>query len=321
MKDLPKILETFPETFSQIDSIALFGSTIRGDMDSFSDLDTLLVSSDWRSLNSAKKLLQNYGFSCSCYSWDKLSFMAKNKMLFIQHLKQESCTIKDTGCNLGNLLASYEPALNYDTEINLTKKLFSLSECFPDNPIGIGWALDILSVSFRNLAILSLANDGQFIFSYHDLIEALLKRGSIPDSSKKNLSNLREYKSSYRRRDFRKLPPKGFVFSIQTLLADAFEININPKTMSDLSFQHYCLYSERAIKCNNWYSKLRLCEGAFLTWLGLPAIYNENHSNCVREILEIITNPSCYNFLSNSSGCDLRYKVIDLLYCDHKVAA
>jgi len=247
--------------------------------------------------------------------------MTKKKALFIQHLKQESYIIKDKGCNLVNLLASYEPAPNYDTEINLTKKLASITEYFPNNPIGIGWALDILAVSFRNLAILSLANQGDYIFSYHNLTEALLNRGYICNSGQTNLSNLREYKSSYRNRKFKALPKKDFVFSVQNTLADAFEIDIKPQVISEFSFQHYCLFSEKAIEDTNWYLKTRLCEGAFLTWLGLWATCNGNHSKPIREILELITSPSCYNFSSISSGGDLRSKVIDLMGCEYKIAA
>lgn len=318
---LSQIIRNFPKIFKHIDSIALFGSTIRGDMDRLSDLDTLLISSDWHSLNSAKNLLQNYGFSCSCYNWEKLIFMTKKKALFIQHLKQESYIIKDKGCNLVNLLVSYEPAPNYDTEINLTKKLASITEYFPNNPIGIGWALDILAVSFRNFAILSLANQGEYIFSYYNLIEALLNRGYIGSSDQKNLSKLREYKSSYRNRKFNALPKKDFVFSVQNTLADAFEVDIKPQVISELSFQHYCLFSEKAIGVTNWYFKTRLCEGAFLTWLGLASICNGNQSKPIREILKLITNPNCYSFSSNSSEGDLRFKVIDLIHYEQKIAA
>lgn len=318
---LSQLIRNFPGIFRYIDSIALFGSTIRGDMDKLSDLDILLVSSDWHSLNSAKNLLKNYGFSCSCYNWKKLIFMSEKKALFIQHLKQESYIIKDKGGNLVDLLASYEPALNYNTEINLTKKLTSITEYFPNNPIGIGWALDILAVSFRNFAILSLANQGEYIFSYNNLIEALLKRGYIGNSGQINLSYLREYKSSYRNRNFKGLPKKDVVFSVQNTLADAFEVDISPRVISESSFQHYCLFSKKAIEVTNWYLKTRLCEGAFLTWLGLPAICNGNQSKPIRKILEEITNPNCYNFSSNSSGGDLQSKVIDLIACEQKIAA
>ena len=318
---LSKLIEAYPDIFSRIDSVALFGSMIRGDTDRFSDLDTLLVSSDWHSLKAAKVFLQKYGFSCSCYSWEKLNFMTERKFLFIQHLKQESYIIKDIGCKLFNLLASYEAAPNYDKEIALAKKLVSITECFPDNPIGIGWALDILSVSFRNLAILSLANNGIYIFSYHNLIEALFKKGYIQNSSQIDLTNLRKFKASYRNWKFWSMPRKDFVFSIQKNLADAFEIDIKPKVISESSFQYHCLYSKYYTEDLSWYLKTRLCEGAFLIWLGLSSISNGNHSKPIREILKKITNPSCYNFYLNLSENDLRSKVIDLIYIYEKIAA
>jgi hypothetical protein len=244
--------------------------------------------------------------------------MSANKALFIQHLKQESFIITDKRGNLRDLLFSYEPATNYDSEINLTKKLAAITECFPNNPIGIGWALDILAVGFRNFAILSLANQGEYIFSYHNIIEALFNRGYIDNSDQLILLNLREYKSKYRKRNFRKLPGKDVVFSVQSILANAFEVDINPRVLSESSFQHYCLFSDKSIGISNWYLKTRLCEGAFLTWLSLASIRNANHSKRVNKILEAITNPNCYNFSSNFLAGDLRSEVIELIACEQK---
>lgn len=314
-------IEFYAKLFGTIDTVALFGSSTRGDFDHISDKDLLLISNDKISLKNAKNLFEKLGYSCSCYNWNKLKYMSAQKALFIQHLKQESFIILDKSNSLGNVLRSYEPARDYSQEIDMTKSLVSLTERFPSTPIGAGWALDILAVGFRNLAILSLANEGKYIFSYENLLSTLMNRGFINAHQKYILSRLRKYKVDYRNKNFQAIPSKEKVFETQNILCEIFDIELCPETVSEESFQYYCLLSEKALEVSNWYLQTRLCEGAFMSWQPLAKPYEDRYSNRLSRVREAITNPSCYSFLFSFPSGNLRSEILNLIGLSMRKAA
>lgn len=318
---LTQIMQSLPHVFANLDAIALFGSAIRGDPDQFSDKDVLLVSDDKDSLAHAKTILKRLGFSASCYDWNKLRVMSARKALFLQHLKQESLIILDRTNGLEDILASFEPAENYSKELELTRSLITLTERFPDTPIGVGWALDILAVGFRNLAILSCANEGRYVFSYQRLLKSLVDFGVIDEHEHSPLWNLREYKAKYRNRNFVVFPSKDVVYSIQRILCHAFNIEMCPKNICETAFQHYCLFSEKALEVTNWYLQTRLCEGAFMTWYTSNRQCISQSLGRLRKIEQVITNPSCYAFLFSFPCGDLRSDVLNVMALTLRQAA
>lgn len=76
--------------------------------------------------------------------------------------------------------------------------LFKALEEVPDSKIGRAWALDHLTVAFRNSAILLLANDGEYHFSFRQILNRLQKRGKITPDGLIAIQKLRSAKRAYR---------------------------------------------------------------------------------------------------------------------------
>jgi hypothetical protein len=296
----------------RVDAIAYYGSWVRGDDDGFSDRDLLLVSNDSEALREAKSSLSKFGYSCACYDWEKLELLASRKALFIQHLRQESQILTDRDDKLHSLLSSYLPAISYTDEITKARQMIALTECFPDTPKGIGWALDVLTVGFRNLAILTLANEGKYVFSFAKLVSELNKIGLVDSNHFRSLVNLRAYKSSFRRKQFSQLPPKKYVFKLQQIIGGTFDVGFESKAISEESFRDYCLHSPKAIQTDQWYLKARLYEGAYLTLDRAKQDVDGQISSRFEAIEEAISNPSCYNTLFSNSADNLRQEVLSL---------
>jgi len=178
-----------------IDAVALYGSQLRTDFDNISDRDLLVVGSDINDLINAKEIFERLGFSCGVYTWDRLSRMANNGALFLQHLKQESCVVKDANGRLQTLLSSFQPKGNYEREIEATKNIIALTENISHSNVATGWVLDVLAVAVRNIAILKLANTGRYIFGYAELLDALESTDHISKEACWKLKYLRRWKS------------------------------------------------------------------------------------------------------------------------------
>jgi hypothetical protein len=296
----------------RVDAVAFYGSMVRGDRDRFSDRDVLLVSDDDAALNEGKLWMEENGFSCACYSWVKLEFLARRKALFIQHLKQESRIVIDKGQKLNFLLSQFSPDSTYIKQIDTARELVSVTECFPDTLYGIGWALDVMAVGFRNLAILALANEGKYLFSFSGILGELKKIGMINSDEEARLRLLREYKASFRRKAYHLLPPKEEVFELRQLVGEVFDTNPSSRLVSEEVFHNFCLRSNSAFKSSHWYLKARLYEGAFL---GLNHPSRRIDSSTLRRLQAVenaIASPGCYSALFMNSADNLRREVIDL---------
>jgi hypothetical protein len=295
-----------------VDTAAFYGSVVRGDHDRFSDRDLLLVSNDESALTEARIQLSALGYSCACYDWNKMKLLADKKALFIQHLKQETRIIVDRDNRLQSLLATYSPASSYSSQINAARSLVSLTECFPDTPKGIGWALDVLTIGFRNLSILSLANEGNYTFSFVGLVSGIRRLGLVDQQGEQSLLSLRRYKSCFRKKQFSLLPQKEDVFRLQRIVGESFDATLEPRAVSEEYFNDYCLHSRRAAETAQWYLKARLYEGAFLT-LNRPVNLDLTTSARFEAIEDAITNPACYNALFSDSAEHLRVEVMKLV--------
>ena len=295
-----------------IDSVAYYGSSVRGDYDHLSDRDVLLVSDDETVLEEARSSLSNQGYSCACYDWRKLELLASKKALFVQHLKQESRIIRDKGRRLESLLAYYFPATSYSKHIDPARNLVSLTQYFPDTPVGIGWALDVLTIGFRNLAILTLANEGKYVFAFSELVSELRRIGLIAVDDELNLLTLRKYKSSFRKKHFSSLPAKETVFELQRIIGKTFDACLEPRAVSEEFFHDYCLHSRKAVQTPQWYLKARLYEGAFLALNPSSEEVDPRTLSRFRAVENALANPSCYSSLFSNSAENLRQEVLDL---------
>jgi hypothetical protein len=297
---------------TRIDAVALYGSQVRGDRDRFSDRDLLLVSDDPSALSEAKTLMSKNGFSSACYSWKKLRFLTNRKALFVQHLKQESQIIIDKENKLHSLLASYRPASNYFKQIEGARDLVSLTDCFPHTRYGIGWALDVLAVGFRNLSILSLANEGKYVFSFSGILSELRKMKMIDSEEAVSLLALREYKSHFRTKAYSLLPSKERVIEIKKIIGNVFDIDPHATSVSENFFYTYCLHSSLALKSSHWYLRARLYEGAFLALKQMSQGIDLDTSLRLKAIEDAVSNPGCYNALFLNSSENLRLEILDL---------
>ena len=176
----------------------LFGSAARGDVDNLSDIDILIVDDDPQRLRIRKKWLTTSGLSVSDYSWRRLVRLFEQRTLFSVHLKLESKLLHDQLGRYRDLLSLAQPATSYTKALNDSLLLFSGIESVPDSDTGRLWALDHLAVAFRNSAILLLANDGRFVFSYSDLLDELCLRGKLDIQEASVLRTLRHAKRRHR---------------------------------------------------------------------------------------------------------------------------
>lgn len=299
--------------FKGIDAIVIYGSSSRGDNDCLSDKDLLLISDDELTSDSNKILFEGFGYSCSCYTWRKIAYLSKKKALFIQHLKQESCIIYDANNRLQELLNNYSPAINYSEDIKDTCALVALTEKFPNEPYSIGWALDILAVGFRNFAILTFANEGQYIFSYKKILDEFKNRQLISPAEEYYLLSLRKYKSLFRNKQYSLLPAKDIVFVLQNIIGRLLDIDISSSLISEESFLFRNLLSHEAINPTSWYARLRLCEGAFLTMKHHNHFRDKDTEQQLNEIEKAISNPGCYHILLSNNANRLRLELLDIL--------
>jgi hypothetical protein len=243
-----------------IDAVALYGSQLRTDFDHISDRDLLAVGSDINGLCVAKKIFEGFGFSCGVYTWDRLDRMVCKGALFIQHLKQESCVVRDTNGRLQTLLSSYEPKADYEREIEATRNIVALTEYISSSSIATGWALDVLAVAVRNIGILKLANTGRYVFGYAELLDALASTGHISKEACWKLKHLRRWKQLYRNGCFGKMPQVNIVQSFQKLIGKAFDIDFDSKLLSLESMR--CSLNSRSHNMADRYCRFRLLEGA-----------------------------------------------------------
>lgn len=181
---------------------ALFGSAARRTSDRISDIDYLIVDSDYGRLASRRSWLKAHGFSVSDYSWHRLENLVATSALFAVHLKLEAKIVHDESHQLASLLKRVQPKRSYSQDFQSSLLLFSPLNGTAQSASEHAWASDVAAVAFRNSAILQLANEGEYIFGFEEILSALQKRGRITGSDTAMLRRLRAEKRSYRLGNF-----------------------------------------------------------------------------------------------------------------------
>ncbi len=177
---------------------ALFGSAARGDADALSDRDVLIVDDDLEVLVARSAELEAQGASVAPYTFAKLSALATQGALFLQHLKLEAQVIRDKGGRLARLLADFSPRSDYSMEIADNAALSALAGSVPTGAKGILLAADILYVSVRNHGVLSLAERGVHAYAFDAVTNGLEAEGLIAPGGARALGSLRFLKCLYR---------------------------------------------------------------------------------------------------------------------------
>ncbi|QLA17434.1 nucleotidyltransferase domain-containing protein [Desulfolutivibrio sulfoxidireducens] len=187
-----------PKFLDHIDCIAVFGSHARGDNDTSSDKDILLVTDAEHSISEYIQFLTNSGWSVSTYDWNKIERLINCNSLFLQHLKQESNIVLDKNSKLAATLNNFHPSNNYNSNIETSKALFNILKNIPDDTVGSYWALDVALSSLRNYVVSVYANNGVYFFSFTSLSKAMSELGFKNFQPLLLLNYLRLCKRKYR---------------------------------------------------------------------------------------------------------------------------
>ncbi len=177
---------------------ALFGSAARGDADSLSDRDVLIVDDNIQVLAARSAQLTSQGASVASYTFAKLIALAARGALFVQHLKLEAQVTKDAEGRLTRLLDDFAPKTDYSTEIADNTALSALASTVPTGPRGMLLAADVLYVGVRNHGVLSLAERGIHAYAFDAVTAGLEAEGLIARDGARALAALRFLKCLYR---------------------------------------------------------------------------------------------------------------------------
>ena len=281
-------------------SVATFGSYARRDNDSHSDRDVLVVFPSQQFPSLGLKQLESAGASCSTYSRPRLSRMAKDGSLFIKHLVNESHVLQDSDGFLKSLLAQFSPKLNYTDVFDDALRVFGLVEYIPQHVDGVSWAIDIVAVGFRAMAIPFLADRGMFVFGMGDICEGLVRLGRLKAGDVAHLAILRQLKSAYRRCGKTGCTSQQLAELI-SIVDRCFRIGVQPRFRS----QEEMIAELEQNSPNEWYRGLRLLEATLLTFSSIDDAR-------IIPIQKMIRSPQAYGWQMKRHHRDIVHLVADL---------
>lgn len=118
------------EPYDSIQAAALYGSTVRGDAEHYSDIDLLVVcrGGDKRDLyDSIYPVLSKHfeRLSLSIYSPREVDFLVKAHSLFLLHLQRESRLLFDRNLVLTSAIGSFECKASYDDDFQQSLELLA----------------------------------------------------------------------------------------------------------------------------------------------------------------------------------------------------
>lgn len=276
-------------TLNRFGSVAVFGSVARGEADSLSDRD-LLVVSDHRALAEDLEALRAQGYSPAAYTWRSLEALAKYRSLFLLHLKFESKVIKDGNFRLSKFLATVAPSDDYSVVLKQSVDLAALTTSVPDVEVLRLWAADVLAVALRNYLVALAAQRGRYIFSYSSLVDFAETLFRFDSSEKSALLNLRTWKACYRQKgyEFQLIAPSyDELQSAQDAISSIVGLNIYAKQIGVSEFSHRLM--NKTNSSEPWYHSVRRYEGVYRSidpWYFTAPV--------VKAIESQIASPCCY---------------------------
>lgn len=262
-------------------SIAIFGSSLRPNFDKYSDKDLLLVSNSYLTLNKLKSKYEEDGYSVSTYTYEKLKYISEKGSLFVQHLKIESEILTDYKGLLSDILKNHKEHQPSLEQIKESLDFFDILKNIPNNRIGFAWFCDCFYIGMRNYMILKSAQNKNYVFSFLNLLNELLKSETIDNDDFEILRQLRVVKKNYRERIYDELPSKEYM---DALIKIGHKLNLLPNSYyrSTENFNKIILNYVNA-KDTNHYFKLRLVEIFYLL-----------SGQRLKELDIIICNPQLY---------------------------
>jgi predicted nucleotidyltransferase len=188
--------------YSSIEATVLYGSVARGDIESHSDIDLLLLSSEGRKLSLLDGLRTRLEsrfdkLSVTIYSKRELAFLSAAKSLFLLHLSREGIILFDKRGFLRDLLHDFRPKLSYKLDFEKSLQLVDplrSAVCGAPNSLH---RLSYLYSLFRVFGVYLLAERGIYEFSKSRMVQLLCD--SFPDKRQpiQMLSRLRLLNSNF----------------------------------------------------------------------------------------------------------------------------
>lgn len=256
---------------SHSSSACIFGSIARGDSDSASDADVLIVGERAADCKQTAQLCQKFGWSCTVYSWRRLAAMASAGSLFVQHLKQDGRVIFDPSERLRDTLASFRPRADYQVEYRSAIEVLAAIERIPASPESLCWAADVLAVVARSAAIAWLGHCGIFEFSKDGIPRALAYTRGLKQSGYDCVRRLRILKHQYRARSRSAASCPPALLSQSDLTGLCNDVDQTFGIGAHLTFESPRRYlSDFALLSDDapWYAQMRKCESAFIVLEG-----------------------------------------------------
>ena len=144
----------------------LFGSHARGDQDSRSDTDLLLITQE----DSQRHVVKGH-LSTSLYSFENLRDRAKNGDLFVGHIVREAKAIYDPGGQLNVLQSEFRLRRSYDDEIQRATDLGWFLIDHGASMINASLVNKRIAWCVRTILISRSAESGNPVFSASSLAE------------------------------------------------------------------------------------------------------------------------------------------------------
>jgi predicted nucleotidyltransferase len=197
-----QFLAEFLNPHEEIQAAALYGSVARGDSESHSDIDLLLLCN-----SGCKKELydcvnpllakQFQRVSLSVYSPREINFLAKAKSLFLLHLKREALLLFDRTCLLTKTLEDFEPKASYEEDYRNSLDLIApLNTVVSESPNNLHRLSYIYSL-FRIYGVYLLAEHRIFEFSKTKMASLLVDISSAQSTDVELLSKLRVLNANF----------------------------------------------------------------------------------------------------------------------------
>ncbi len=295
-------------------SLAIFGSAARGDVDSFSDRDLLIVSDDKDILAAFKSRYSARGWSCTAYSWERLQRAADRGSLFVQHLKQEAQILLDSENRLAQLFANFATNASYKREADGAASLLGeLTETLPHCEVGPMWALDVLSVGFRSLAVAKLADEGIYSFANAEILNGLIRLGSLHQTDAPRLWPLRQYKSLYRKGIIDNRVGWVGAYGLIRLIDDVFRLGLSLRRVDARDIVEYALAGENSLQWSKeWYVRCRRVESAL--WM-LKPLEHQHFAEFVQrkqDLFDMVKAPTGYGWRFSQEYAGIQHDLSDL---------
>lgn len=292
-----------------VDSIAVFGSLARGDRDQMSDRDILVVSDDSNTRRSSIAKLRRAGWSPVAFSWKRLERAGARKGLFIQHLKLEAGVLRDKDRRLQDFFDGFCAKPQYDQEIEESRNLLGVLESVPDSQKGRYWALDVLGVGLRSIAVATLANHGIYHFSFNNILAGLLKIGVIKSGDLEILGGVREFKWRHRTQRFVRNLSMSDTQKMVDLVSRRFRIGLQLNTIQPDEALN--AIAEDKGDRTNWYIRSRLLERGLLAlhWSGNP---EEELLSAKQQLQQLLKEPSQYGWRVKQRWTSLQEQIREI---------